>query len=123
MEKCTVVYKAPAVLVDIGATARQIIDDVLTVQAASGTNFTSKAAADKALFNIQRQARNLLAREEAFQENRFASLVELVTRMERGAVVPVNELRQTLTILDVAAAKIRNHLSGGAGNGMGQPVA
>lgn len=119
--KCTVLYRPPQPA-DVGATARQIIDDVLTVQAAVGSMHTARAETEQALCRIQRQARTLLRAEESTAANRLDGLVDLVTRLEQGESLRHNELRQTLVTLEVAMAKIKQYLAE-AGNGVAQPAA
>jgi hypothetical protein len=124
-----VLYRPPQGPADVGETARRIIDDVLTVQAAVGSMHTARTETEQALVSIQRQARMLLRAEtannlgaDAQPVDRLDGLVELVTRLERGEPIRHNELRQTLVTLEVASAKIKRYLAE-AGNGVAHPAA
>jgi hypothetical protein len=125
MGQCTVLYKPPQ---DAAETGRQIIDDVLTVQAAVGSLCTSRTEAEQALIRIQRRARALLQVEAASDLGAddqpidwLDGLVDLVTKLEQGQQVRHNVLRQTLVTLEVASAKIKRYLE--AGNGVARSAA
>lgn len=126
MAQCTVLYRPPQDAAEVG---RQIIDDVLTVQAAVGSLRTTRDEAEQALVRIQRQARALLLAEpatdlvvDAKSIDWLDGLVDLVTKLERGEEVRHNLLRQTLVTLDVASAKIKRYLEATHG-GVVQPAA
>jgi len=118
--KCTVLYRPPMQMADIGDFARGIIDDVLTVQAAVGSMIAARGEAEQALCRIQRKARSLLGGATA-RPLPVDGVVDLVTRLERGEAVRRSELRQTLVTLQVAMAKIEDYLA--ASNGVDLPAA
>ncbi|GEM_PF-4454074 len=119
MGACKVLYRPER---SVGEIARQIIDDVLAAQAGFGGLIQGREDAARALCNIQRQARQMLGVEERQAAHRLDGLVELITRMENGEPIRVNELRQTLVTIEVAAAKIKRHL-GGVADGLEKPAA
>jgi hypothetical protein len=119
-EKCTVLYRPPQKVGDIGDFAREIIDDVLIVQAAVGSMTAARGEAEQALCRIQRKARSLLGGVTA-RPLPVDGLVDLVTRLERGETVRRSELRQTLVSLQVAMAKIEQYLA--VSNGVDLPAA
>jgi hypothetical protein len=109
--KCTVLYRPRP---DIRETARQIIDDVITVHAAVGSINITRTEVDDCLRNIQRQARLLLTPGAVTGHGPVDMLADFVTRLERGETISPRELKLTLVSVDMAAAKIRRHIYGQA---------
>ncbi|PLX49144.1 MAG: hypothetical protein C0613_08460 [Desulfobulbaceae bacterium] len=123
MSKAKILYKP---LPSTQDTARQILDDVLTVHAAVGASMcVPRAEVEECLRTIQRLARRLLTPGTHADPSPAACLTGFVGRLERGERVPQSEIRLTLVAVEVAAAKLRHYTKAATevGNGMDTPAA